>query len=595
MTPKRLAGICLALLCLTAPAWGQVELFSKKVGPVTIKDVAPLPETGAFEMPFILWGGDVATFHANGGLSTKDGTIFAKQGLTLKLVPGDDFLKQVKDYVEGRSAFLRGTLSMLALASEVVGANEKTKPVVFLQMTWSRGDHMVARESLKTLNDLKGKKICLQNYGPHVGLLDDVLKTAGLTWKDITPVWVEDISGDKGPAETFRKDPSIDACFVISPDMQGLTGGLRKVGTGGGGTVKGAQVLVSTNELSRSIADVYACRKDFYDKHKDLIEKFAAGYLKACEDIKAMKPGKDNKGDPAAYKALCKLAVDVYGKNDATKAAVANEADADGLISDADFTGLQDNYIFFNKEKPDPIGFLAKMKSGLDLATSQGYASKRVEMLPHDLDFNKLKKMAELKEELSLNKKSPFASELPPKSTLKPIYSFVINFDPDQSVFPAEKYAADFQKAVEQGKLYGNAIIEIRGHADGTNLLAAIVSKGILKDGGGGKYTLKDGTSIELKDVPKILDAVAKSDLPDKADYKDAADQLLKLSNERAEKVRQSVLSYAKDKGYTIDQNQMKSFGVGVAEPVSMVLPRKPDEQAKNRRVEFRISALVEE
>src|SRR5207253_438584 len=120
---------------------------------------------------------------------------------------------QVKDYVEGRSAFLRGTLSMIALASEVVGANEKTKPVVFLQLTWSRGDHMVAREALKTLNDLKGKKVCLQKDGPHVGLLDDVLKTAGLTWKDITVVWVDDISGPKGPAATFTKDNSIDACF----------------------------------------------------------------------------------------------------------------------------------------------------------------------------------------------------------------------------------------------------------------------------------------------------------------------------------------------------------------------------------------------
>src|SRR5437763_4226 len=102
MTSKRLAAVCLALLCAAAPAaWGQVESFSKKVGQVKVQDVAPLPESNAFEMPFILWGGDVATFHANGGLTTKDGTIFNKQGLNLKLVPGDDFVKQVQDYVEG--------------------------------------------------------------------------------------------------------------------------------------------------------------------------------------------------------------------------------------------------------------------------------------------------------------------------------------------------------------------------------------------------------------------------------------------------------------------------------------------------------------
>ena len=43
------------------------------------------------ELPFIFWGGDGATFHANGGLETTPDSLFGKQGLKLKLVPGDDF------------------------------------------------------------------------------------------------------------------------------------------------------------------------------------------------------------------------------------------------------------------------------------------------------------------------------------------------------------------------------------------------------------------------------------------------------------------------------------------------------------------------
>ena len=49
--------------------------------------------------------------------------------------------------------------------------------------------------------------------------------------------------------------------------MVGLCGGLRNTGTAEG-TVK-APALVSTAELSRSIADVYVCRKDFYDANKN--------------------------------------------------------------------------------------------------------------------------------------------------------------------------------------------------------------------------------------------------------------------------------------------------------------------------------------
>ena len=592
MTPKRLAAIGLAVLCLAAAtASAQVEPFSKKVGPVKIMDVQPLPETGSFEMPFILWGGDVATFHANGGLNTQEGTIFAKQGLSLKLVPGDDFLKQVKDYVEGRSAFLRGTLGMIGLASEVVGADPRTKPVVFLQMTWSQGDHMVSREGLKTLNDLKGKKVVLQQDGPHVSLLDDVLKTANLKWSDINVVWVPDISGDKGPAATFRKDNTIDACFVISPDMSGLTGGLDKTGTGAENTVKGSHVLVSTINLNHSIADVYACRKDFFDKHRDLIEKFTAGYLKGCEEINALKPAKGKPGDPAKYKALCKLAIDVFSKNPATKDAVGNEADADGLISDCIFVGLPGNYSFF-KEKPNPIGFEEREKAALDLAVSQGYAKNRTAFIPVDFDYEKLKKAGSLTEPVvSL----PIGLE-DTQTVGKTIYSFTVNFDIDQADFPVEKYGADFQKAVELGKLYGNAVVEVRGHADGTGLvqqiLAAGLAKGIFKDQGG-NYTYKD-KPVDLKDVKGLMKIVAGEgfDKDDKDKIQARYDNLAKLSNARADKVRSSVNGYAEQKGYKVDKNQLKITGVGADEPASIMFPVKAAETAKNRRVEFAIRAV---
>ena len=192
----------------------------------------------------------------------------------IRLAREDVLSRQLDNYLACRSPFLRGTMHMLGLASEAIGSDPRTKAVVFVQMTWSAGDHMVSRGNLKTLSDVKGKKVALQKGGPHVGMLDDVLRTAKLTWKDIQVVWADDLTGDKGAAAMFRKDPSIDACFVISPDMLALTGGLDKNGTGAEGTVKGARVLVSTVNMSRSIADVYACRKDFYDAHKDVVEKF---------------------------------------------------------------------------------------------------------------------------------------------------------------------------------------------------------------------------------------------------------------------------------------------------------------------------------
>ncbi len=108
------------------------DLFSSLVGKVPVEAVRT---GGTIEVPFITWGGDVATFHANGGLKTKAGTLFGGHGLNLKLVPGDNFVEQVRRYRSGKSPFLRGTFRMLGQASEVIGSDPRTKAVVFLQLT----------------------------------------------------------------------------------------------------------------------------------------------------------------------------------------------------------------------------------------------------------------------------------------------------------------------------------------------------------------------------------------------------------------------------------------------------------------------------
>ena len=47
-------------------------------------------------------------------------------------------------------------------------------------------------------------------------------------------------------------------------------------------------MLVSTAQMLRSISDVYACRRDYFDKNKAAVEKVAAAYLKAGAAAVAM-------------------------------------------------------------------------------------------------------------------------------------------------------------------------------------------------------------------------------------------------------------------------------------------------------------------
>ena len=47
---------------------------------------------------------------------------------------------------------------------------------------------MVGRSTIKDyLKDLKGKTIVLQEGGPHVGMLDDILRDAKLKWDAARP------------------------------------------------------------------------------------------------------------------------------------------------------------------------------------------------------------------------------------------------------------------------------------------------------------------------------------------------------------------------------------------------------------------------
>ncbi len=582
---RRTAFAWIAALALVGGIATGQEPFSTTVGNVS---VGPVSASGAVQVPFIFWGGDVATFHANGGLETESGSIFDKQGLKLKLTPGDDFPAQVKDYVQGKSPFLRGTMSMLGLASEVVGKDPRTKPVVFLQLTWSAGDHMVSRESFKTLNDLKGKKIALQKGGPHIGMLNDILRTAQLKWSDIKVVWTDDVTGDNGPGEIFRKDATIDACFVVSPDMAGLTGGLDKVGLGSEGTVKGARVLVSTaTSLSHSIADVYACRKDYFDAHRDVVEKFAAGYVKACEEIVAAKPiDKEHPGQIDKYKAILRQTQAIF-----TAKLVPTLADADGLISDCEFVGLPGNRDFFTR-RPNLVGFDAKMNEALDLAVGEKYAKERVDFVNANLDYSKVQELASIAG-TKLGREAP---DLGTKAG-ETIYSFVISFEPDDDSFSVEKYRDEFEKAVGLASLYGNAIMEIRGHADPTNLVRSFIEQSVRKGVvrlQSGKYMLKDGSTLELVNTPRILELSGQ--LPETKDELTKGEKYFQdLSDARAKRVRDRIVEFAKSKEYPVSSGQLRPVGVGMREPVEIRLPPAKESMAKNRRVEFRLKSVSAE
>ena len=569
--------------------------FSKLVGGATIQPVAAGKN---ISVPYITWGGDVATFLANGGLQTEAGSIYQTAGLQMQLTPGDDFVGQVKNYISGKSPFLRGTMHMLGQASEVIASDPRTKPVIILQLSWSAGDHIVSRESIRKLNDLKGKKIACQQGGPHVGLLYDSLAAAQLTNKDVTIVWTKDLTGPGGAAELFRTDSSIDACCVITPDMLGLTGGLDASGSGAEGTVKGARVLNSTQQMSRSIADVYAVRRDWFDANKDWVKKFVAGYLKASSQVVAMRGEfETTKKMSPAYRDLLAKSQKIFGE----EVIPTLEVDAHGLLLDCTFVSQAGQVEFFSGGSQNLSGFDTKMSEAIKLATEWGYAKSRNGFDPNDFDYKEIAKLAGLEYKVpkfgERFEGSPESTEMFLGENLdaNTIVDFTINFEPNQQEFSADRYGAEFNRALKAAATFGNARIVIRGHSDPTKTLIDFVkagmAKGLIKQSGtAGNYRyFYKGAPLDLTNIKEVSSLIeAGSFAGGKDDPTVTMHAAMALSKSRADQVRDALSKYASQLGVKVDLSQITPVGAGISEPI-VAKPKTLDEAKENMRVEFRI------
>jgi len=588
----------ISLLLVCSYSMGQEKLFTELVGNVKVGEVA---NSFPIQVPYIFWGGDVATFHANGNIRTQGGSIYSKQGLNLNLVPGDDFVQQVRDYMSGKSPFLRCTMGMLGQASEVVGSDPRTKPVVLFQLTWSKGDHLVVKSGIKTISDLKGRTVSLQEGGPHVKLLDDVLKLGNLTWKDIKIVYTKDLTGEgDSPMSLFKRRQDVDAAFVVTPDMIALTGGLQNVGSGAEGTVKGSRVCASTSELSRSIADVYVCRKDWYDSHRDLATKFTAGYFKACEELVEMQSNYNSKGSKT-YMNVLRLAQDIYGK----KLLPTLEEDAAGLISDAVFVGYPGNVVFFTEER-NPVGFESQSNEVLDLSMSRGHVRIRSGFFSPDFDYKSTDFVGYLKD-TNISKKDRFQGEALQEEIenltnnggldSNTLITFSIQFAPNQTTFNPDTYGQEFDRVITALSKAGNALIAVRGHSDPTKTLAdfvkAGVSKGSIKQSGTtGNYTYYfDGKAFDLADTKSVIKCIEDGSVdnaPNGINPRETMTAAQSLSRQRADIVRDEIIKYAAKKGSRLDKSQIQPFGIGVKEPL-ISKPRNAGDAAQNMRVEFRL------
>ncbi|MBI3270230.1 MAG: nitrate ABC transporter substrate-binding protein [Planctomycetes bacterium] len=556
----RTAALALAVLAAAGAARALADAvdYVKPVKPFVQRlagsPVGNVSAGGTVRVPYITWGGDVVTLFGNGGLRTAPGSVFGGQGLDLELVQQDDFVAQVKDYVSGKSPYLRGTLGMIHCASEALAKNPGARPIVVLQLTWSSGgDCLVVRPGVNQVKDIKGKRVVLQQYSPHLDYLDVLLRDSGLTWQDIDARFVSEITAPKGdtggkvvdPANAFRQDPGLDAAFVISPDASALTSG-GKVGTGAEDSVKGARVLVSTKSGSHIIADVYAVRSDFFQARRAEVQKFVLGYLQAGERLAELR--KDAGANDRALKDLYTMSAQhVFGSPQAT-------ADVQGLLADCTVVGFGGNVEFFRSEGnlQNFVRTSARIQSFL---VREGYLTAQHEVAAADWKYDDFK--AGLKDTAGVAKSlfgdSKSAQLLVEKKTDSTIlFEFQINFEPNEKEFNQNQYEQDYQRVLDLSSRYAGAVIEVVGHSDPLKV----------------RKLEKEGAS------PAIVEQTRQA--------------AKNLSLTRANRVRDSLVEYARKKNITFDPSQFVTNGHGSDKPL-YPSPQTKEEWRANMRVVFRV------
>lgn len=419
-----------------------------------VSDYKKLGDSNTVRFAINVWAGWAPIIYANEGFAAKK---------VWKTPKGKEFkveLVLIDDPVQMRNVFAAGdvhigwaTVDMLPLLVEGLQKDSRTMPRVFQQIDWSNGgDGIVVRDTIKTIADLRGKKIALAQNSPSHFFILNALLNAGVQPHEVEFVFTADAFQ---AAAAYNAEKSIAACVTWAPDIYNLS------------EVKGNKLIVTTGTANKLIADVWFARADFAKDHDDILEGIVRGIFDSVEGLK----------DEEARKTAAKLMSDGYSiPPDETL----------GMLGDAHWTNFAENRDFFMNQN-NPTNFERTYNTAHYLYNRIRAVGQKV---PFDQiqDFSILKRLA--KEEKYASQKNEYNVQFAPAaaSTIQAesdeilTKTIVIHFFPNshelrKMVTKDEDgktkevlYDPNVDFVIEEvGKLagqYGAARIVIEGHTD---------------------------------------------------------------------------------------------------------------------------------
>ncbi|MGI8639296.1 MAG: OmpA family protein [Pyrinomonadaceae bacterium] len=401
--------------------------------------------TGKLTRPLVVaintWAGHAPGIVYNNGLEPNASSFYKRNfGMDVKFVVIEDPAAKLAAFRKGDVDIMWDTVDNWAREASILAEQNQQAKSIIMQ-DWSRGgDGIVSLSSIKSIEDLKGKKIACTQFTPSHFLLLYLLSQSGLTPEDRNVIEKNIIfTQDASLAAAAFRSKNVDAAVTWEPDLSGAV------------EARGdeAHILVSTSAATNVIADTLVARQDLIDKSPETVRDFVNGWF----DGIAMMRDNPNPSNDIVGKSLKLDAETVSGMLSGLKLTpYADNAQFYGLTgAKPHYETLFDTAFVIWRKK----GLINKAVSAKDWADSR-FVSNLATKYPQ-----------QQVEEKAIIAKAPTAKDVPILQQ-----QIQIQFTPGSNeIMPGSYFLLD--KLGELMTSFGGTVLRVEGNTDSTGAQSA--------------------------------------------------------------------------------------------------------------------------
>lgn len=250
----------------------SVDEKEDEKSPENKNDKTSVKDDNSIDISLDEWIGWKSILDANGGLTTKDGSIFDKLGIDVNISIINDASQSSNAIIKGDLDGAGYTINRYAFLYDKFKSNNVAVQMPFITNFSTGGDGIISKEGINNVEDLVGKKIGVPRFSEAQTLVIWLLNQSNLT-KDQQKEIIDNLIMFETPDDAANAffGGQLDVAATWQPYLSQAQ------------ETTGCKLLFSTKSATNLILDGIVFNKAFLDKNPQLVEKFIEGTLMAAD------------------------------------------------------------------------------------------------------------------------------------------------------------------------------------------------------------------------------------------------------------------------------------------------------------------------